>query len=307
MIERYRRATKRKLERYHMRTAQKQAYMETLDVIIEEKRKRGLSDEQIIARLPDPHALEQELSVHYALKARRPVGEKILMVVPIAVVALYLVVGIVYGTWHPGWMVLLAIPVLAFTIEIIRNKEKPNAWALWPLLVGTAILFWTWLEESPHPAWALVFLVPLVIIISAPPKRTGETVRFSLPFLALSIMVIAGYYTDYAYAWPLALLGVYAFTFKGKHPRNQLLFGCAAIGAALLYFWPVFIGGALYKALFVWALPFAFKDTLLVRYAPLKSVGIIGVFLLYTLLAHTVNAVVAPSVFIVLLPLRRSV
>ncbi len=43
--------------------------------------------------------------------------------VSIITVIIYLVLGFVYGAWHPGWIVFLAIPALISIYSIFNNKK----------------------------------------------------------------------------------------------------------------------------------------------------------------------------------------
>ncbi len=305
MIERYLRATRRKLHRYKMSKAQRDAYLETMATIIEEKQKRGVDDLDIIARLPDPHALENELGKHYALAAKRPFGDNVLMMTPLVSLVLYGAAGFFFQLWHPGWLIFLAIPVVTFSLEVLRNDEKHNAVALFPWGVLTLFILLMWLSGDYHPWWALVVSVPLVMIMGNPPAHKQHATLFVLPFLLVPLVIILGAFTAYALVWPLLLISVYGFIMEPIAPRNKRLMMFFIVFASVLYYLPVVLNASVLHVSGVFLLPLLFKEVARIRFAPIKSICIVGVFILYWVLALLLSPFVAPSVFILLIPLRR--
>jgi len=56
------------------------------------------------------------------------IGEKLLFNLPVPLLSVaYLVIGFVWGYWHPGWVIFLAIPIYYPVLSAIvahRNKKK---------------------------------------------------------------------------------------------------------------------------------------------------------------------------------------
>ena len=87
--------------------------------------------------------------------------------IPIIVTIVYLALGLVWGLWHPGWLVFLLIPVLYFLLPTKVNGKwtiKPDIKSL-PYPVFATFLFllfgflfdgwiWAWLIFLTIPIWA---------------------------------------------------------------------------------------------------------------------------------------------------------
>lgn len=43
---------------------------------------------------------------------------------PVFVALAYLVLGFVFGKWHPGWLIFLTLPLYYWLAEMIDKKEK---------------------------------------------------------------------------------------------------------------------------------------------------------------------------------------
>lgn len=83
------------------------------------------------------------------------------MGVPMATVVCiaYLIIGCVYGAWHPGWLLFLLIPIWYSLLEAV---EKRNAFCFAYPVLATLIylcigIFWyVW-----HPGWVIFLTIPL--------------------------------------------------------------------------------------------------------------------------------------------------
>lgn len=77
---------------------------------------------------------------------------------PIWVTAAYLILGFVFGMWHPGWIIFLTIPLFYLpdsqrtTVRLLGN---PVMVTIIYLLLGTVCDLW-------HPGWLVFLLIPLL-------------------------------------------------------------------------------------------------------------------------------------------------
>ncbi|MEG1834696.1 MAG: helix-turn-helix transcriptional regulator [Oscillospiraceae bacterium] len=97
-------------------------------------------------------------------KPRQLLGVKLLKFpTPIFIVIIYLIMGFFFDFWHPGWIVMLLIPIYYhFAGGICCYSDKATLLAM-PvpeiivaiyLMLGFATGFW-------HPAWIMFLIIPL--------------------------------------------------------------------------------------------------------------------------------------------------
>lgn len=82
---------------------------------------------------------------------------------PILIVALYLILGFCFDGWHPGWLVLMLIPIYYCTgaAFCIRRKKAMLLTLPYPIVVVTIYLLLGFTLSWWHPAWIVFLTVPL--------------------------------------------------------------------------------------------------------------------------------------------------
>lgn len=85
-------------------------------------------------------------------EARRARGDAMF---PVWITALYLLLGFVFGLWHPGWLLFLTIPIhyMHFDSQIERFTN-PVMVTLIYLVMGCFFNLW-------HPGWLVFLAIPL--------------------------------------------------------------------------------------------------------------------------------------------------
>lgn len=71
----------------------------------------------------------------------------------------YLIIGIMFDLWHPGWLIFLLVPVISSAVTAIR-KKRADCFA-YPLFMAFLFLFIGFMTDSWHPAWAIFLTIPL--------------------------------------------------------------------------------------------------------------------------------------------------
>ncbi len=80
---------------------------------------------------------------------------------PIAsiLILVYLFIGIFFNLWHPGWIILLFIPIIESIISAIK-KKNPSKIA-YPVICAAVFLFFGFYYNMWHPAWAIFLTIPV--------------------------------------------------------------------------------------------------------------------------------------------------
>jgi len=83
--------------------------------------------------------------------------------VPIAVVAIYLVLGFVFGLWHPGWLVFFAIPIFYEFVAMTDAKSARSRANRFPMALFciTVYLMFGFIGDLWHPTWIVFLLIPI--------------------------------------------------------------------------------------------------------------------------------------------------
>ena len=84
-------------------------------------------------------------------------------------VCIYVWVGFEYSVWHPGWLILLTVPIVTTLIQAIKSKNA-NLFA-YPVLVTLAYLYLGFVEAIWHPTWLAFVTIPLYYIVIDKLKR----------------------------------------------------------------------------------------------------------------------------------------
>ncbi len=95
----------------------------------------------------------------------------------------YLVMGFVWGLWHPGWVIFLAIPILHCFIDWCRKGKRTFSAFMkdalcYPVLVTAAFLLLGFLGGWWHPAWVLFVTIPLFYGVADWIKKCSEYSKY---------------------------------------------------------------------------------------------------------------------------------
>lgn len=80
---------------------------------------------------------------------------------PLGLIALviYIIIGCVFGMWHPGWLIFLLVPIIGSAIQAF--KEKRLSCFCYPLLVVFIFLFAGFIYSAWHPMWVVFLTIPV--------------------------------------------------------------------------------------------------------------------------------------------------
>ncbi|MCM1124209.1 MAG: helix-turn-helix transcriptional regulator [Eubacterium sp.] len=91
---------------------------------------------------------------------------------PLGIIAIvvYIMIGAIYGVWHPGWLIFFLVPIISTLIYAIR-KRNPNLFA-YPVLAVLVFLYIGLVHSVWHPTWVVFLTIPVYYSIAGYLVRT---------------------------------------------------------------------------------------------------------------------------------------
>ena len=85
---------------------------------------------------------------------------------PIFITILYLLLGFVFGLWHPGWLVFLTVP-----LYYMKPKNAVERWSN-PVMIVLIYLVLGFFFNLWHPGWMIFFAIPAAAIFRREEKKS---------------------------------------------------------------------------------------------------------------------------------------
>lgn len=76
---------------------------------------------------------------------------------PVLATIVFLLMGFVWGKWHPGWIVFLTVPVYYAVVNAI--KFRTISFSLIIVLIYLAMGF---IWDLWHPGWIIFLVIPII-------------------------------------------------------------------------------------------------------------------------------------------------
>lgn len=100
------------------------------------------------------------------INRRRKITKKISAVTPLLAVVAFLVLGLFFDAWHPGWTVFFCIPVVEIFLKIFIREGKAKWVSIATIVsiiayIGLSIYTGWWLK-----LWVVFFIIPITAIIA---------------------------------------------------------------------------------------------------------------------------------------------
>lgn len=91
---------------------------------------------------------------------------------PLGIIAIvvYILMGIFWDLWHPGWLIFFLVPIISTLIHAVR-RHNPDLFA-YPVLVVLVFLYAGLIHSIWHPAWAVFLTIPVYYSITGYIRRT---------------------------------------------------------------------------------------------------------------------------------------
>ncbi len=136
-------------------------YNTSLDGLLFDNKRKLENGEKVEINGESPEE-ESEIQVEYHSHTDTADGVVAGVTVMLCCIAYFLMGGI-WGLWHPGWIVFLAIPVLPTVAGAIERKD-PHVFCF-PVLVVAIYLLLGCQWGLWHPWWVIFFTIPIYYII----------------------------------------------------------------------------------------------------------------------------------------------
>lgn len=163
----------------------------------------GKTDDDIVEMLGDPKQIAYDLLDTLKLKKEKGVKQKIIALTPFISLIIFMVLGIGFELWHPGWLVFLMIPITAI---LFTTRLKDGIIALTPfisvvvyMILGFGFTLW-------HPGWLIFLLIPVTAILFS--TRAKDMPVALSPFIAVIAFILLGTYEDLWNPGWLIFLGI---------------------------------------------------------------------------------------------------
>ena len=91
---------------------------------------------------------------------------------PLGIIAIvvYILIGIFFDLWHPGWLIFFLVPIISTLIHAVR-RHNPDLFA-YPVLAVLVFLCAGLMYSLWHPAWAVFLTIPVYYSVTGYIRRT---------------------------------------------------------------------------------------------------------------------------------------
>lgn len=151
----------------------------------------GKTDEEIDTFLGNPKQVAYDLIDTIKIKHHKDKRNKIIALMPFISLIIFMVLGLGWQLWHPGWAVFLLIPMMAI---ILNSNAKNTIIALSPFLSTLTFLYIGFQYDLWNPGWLVFLFIPMISIILT--TRFKDMLVAISPFVALIAFIIMGIYYD---------------------------------------------------------------------------------------------------------------
>ncbi len=251
MKERYLEELKEKLNQYNISEEELNDILSDYEEMIDDAMDKGLSEDKIIELIGTPKKVVKNLAdtlshrddefgeVHHVHLHKRRKDNRIVALMPFISLIVFMILGLGYNLWHPGWMVFLSIPIVAIIVNAFEKRGNGFV-ALSPFIAVVGYMILGFVFELWHPGWLIFLIIPVFGILNGSKGTKFITLMVSLsPFIAVTLFFIwLEYLPSAEFAWLSFLLIPFFGGLHYEKPWKVLLFQIALLGAVgvFLYF-----------------------------------------------------------------------
>ena len=93
------------------------------------------------------------------------IKNKIIAATPFISLIIFLLMGYIWGLWHPGWLAFLLIPIVPVLLGVKKIKH------IYPFICGVLYLLMGFIWGLWHPGWIIFLTIPIFSIFTHKSKR----------------------------------------------------------------------------------------------------------------------------------------
>ncbi|MFW6298512.1 MAG: hypothetical protein ACOC14_02415 [Bacillota bacterium] len=205
--ETYLSSIKDTLDCFDVSEEEKASILKDYEAKIENLLKKGHTPSDLERLLGDQKQIKKHLETIYPKKKTIKRIDAVNRTMPYITLALFVLLGVIYDAWHPGWMVFLLIPLTTLLLDLIQTETIRTLNALLP--VTSLVLFLTlgFFYDLWHPGWVVLTLGIMGILLMNRGMTLLQKMIAIAPFVALDLFVLIGYFTGvYVPTWTVFLL-----------------------------------------------------------------------------------------------------
>lgn len=128
-------------------------------------------------------------------RARQTIPLPLMMLndsLPLLTVIAYVLMGVLGGLWHPGWIVFFLIPIYYMTLSCIKHRSLE----LFPtvFIVTAVYLLIGFLSGKWHPYWAIFVIVPVYYAVAGAIRNKSLAKIFDIlvPLFIVAVYLVLG-------------------------------------------------------------------------------------------------------------------
>jgi len=186
------------LNNYQMEEAERLDILSDYEEIYDGWTEKGLADEEVEKKLGNPRSIIKDLT-EGCKKIEKPIpgGEKIIALSPFFATITFLILGIGFDLWHPGWLIFTVIPVTAIIMEMGKTRDEHLTTALSPFIASVIFFILGFGFNLWHPAWVVFLIIPVLGVWNSRRDMDVMVLLVSLsPFLTGAIYLYLGLYLN---------------------------------------------------------------------------------------------------------------
>lgn len=202
------------LDTFDISEEEKATILEDYEGMIDDAIAEGNHAEALETLFGDREQIKKQLEETYPKKKKKKktmrCTEAINGVMPFITLAIFVLLGVLYDAWHPGWMVFLLIPLTAILLEVINTESINKLYSLIPVSTLVLYLVLGLFYSLWHPGWLVLTIGFMAVILFTPSLRMLHRLTAISPFIALNIYILTGHFTGvYSPTWTVFLLTVF--------------------------------------------------------------------------------------------------
>jgi hypothetical protein len=205
MKEKYLEELKVLLSEYQISEDELEDILADYGEMIDDANAKGMSEEEIIKMIGTPSQVIKDLSeelqkgeeyiyFHKGGANHKQKDNRITALMPFISVIVFMILGLGFGLWHPGWLVFLSIPMVAIIVNAFEKHTLNGYVALSPFLAVIVFLILGFQYNLWHPGWLVFFIVPLLGIFSGYKQMKALSLLTAIsPFVCVITYILVGF------------------------------------------------------------------------------------------------------------------